>query len=74
MTTPDLPNWIKALVRSVGVGVGIALTLSAIGGLFLWYSNRLKPEKPWNQSAIEATATGSLYTVQLDRLIGDFRY
>lgn len=74
MTTPTPSNWKAALLRSIGAGVGFALTLSAIGVMLVWYSNRPKPEKPWNSSAIKAIGTGSQFSVQTDRVVCDFRY
>jgi hypothetical protein len=67
-------NWKQVLLRSIGAGVGFALTLSAIASVFIWYSNGPKHEKPWNQTAIKVSATGTEFSVQDDRLVGDFRY
>lgn len=56
-------------------GAGFAVALSTMACLLLWYSNRPKPEKAWNQTAIKATAaTGSQFRVESDKLVGDFRY
>jgi len=48
--------------------------MSALAGVLFWYSSRPKPEKPWNPSAIKVSATDALFSVQSDRLVGDFRY
>jgi hypothetical protein len=74
MATPMPSKWKAVLLRSIGAGVGFALALSAIAGLAFWYSHRPKPEKPWNQSAIKVSATGTEFSVQGDRLVCDFRY
>lgn len=74
MTISSLSDWKAVLLKSVGVGVGFALTLAAIVGIVIWNSGRPKPEKPWNQAAIKATSTGLLYSIESDRLAGDFRY
>jgi len=67
-------TWKRLLLRGIGAGAGFAITLSAIVGIWLWYSNRPKPEMPWNTSAIKATSTRLLYSIEQDKLVGDFRY
>jgi len=74
MTKPMPSSWKAALLKSIGAGVGFAFTLSAISSMLFWYSNRPKPEKPWNSSAIKAIGTGTQFSAQTDRLVCDFRY
>ena len=71
---PSLPTWKAVVLRSAAFGAAFALTLSVIGGVFLWYSTRPKPEKPWNQYAIKATSTNVFFRVEADKLLYDFRY
>jgi|SRR5579863_4857975 len=49
-----MPLWKKILLQSVGIGAGIAITLCAVIGSWIWYSDRPKPPKPWNIQAITA--------------------
>ncbi len=49
-----MPLWKKILLHSIGIGAGIAVTLSIIIGGWVWYSGRPKPPKPWNRQAITA--------------------
>jgi hypothetical protein len=74
MATPGLPIWKTVVLRSAAFGAAFALALSVIGGVFLWYSTRPKPEKPWNQLAIKATSTNVFFTVEADKLLYEFRY
>ncbi len=74
MTTPSPSGWKMVALKFVAFGAGFAVTLSVIAGVLVWYSNRPKPEKPWNQSAIKATSTKLLFTVEDDRLLYDFSY
>jgi hypothetical protein len=71
---PSLPTWKTVVRRSAAFGATFAVTLSVIAGVLAWYSNRPKPEKPWNQSAIKATSTNVFFRVEADRLLYDFRY
>ena len=66
--------WKKILLRSVGFGAGFALTLSAIAGGWAWYSNRPKPEMPWNNAAIKAAWTDLTITSEEDKCYFNFRY
>jgi hypothetical protein len=49
-----MPLWKKILLRSVGFGAGFALMLCAVVGVWVWYTERPKPPKPWNKQAITA--------------------
>src|SRR5438552_15760506 len=49
-----MPLWKKILLRSAGFGAGFALMLSVIAGVWVWYSDRPKPPKPWDSRAITA--------------------
>src|SRR6266480_7762595 len=46
--------WKKILLRSIGVGAGLAIVLCTVGGFCIWYTGRPKPPKPWNKRAITA--------------------
>lgn len=48
--------------------------LCVIAGGVVWYANRPKPERPWNQSAIKGFFFGVSFSFQSDRMICDFRY
>lgn len=74
MTTPSPSTWKMVALKFVAFGAGFAFTVSVIAGVLVWYSSRPKPEKPWNQSAIKASATGTQFSVQSDRLVADFGY
>ncbi|MGH9428486.1 MAG: hypothetical protein ACRD2L_19540, partial [Terriglobia bacterium] len=74
MTTPSPSTWKTIVLKFVAFGAGAAVTLSAMAGVFVWYSSRPKPEKPWNQSAIKATSTNLVFAVEDDRLLYDFSY
>jgi hypothetical protein len=71
-TSPS--NWKFALLKFAAFGAGFVVMLCAIAAGVLWYSHRPKPGKPWNETAIKATSTGTLFTIQADRALGDFRY
>jgi hypothetical protein len=62
------------LLKFAAFGAGFAVMACAIAGGVLWYSTRPRPEKPWNQSAIKANPTQTLFTIKSDRAVGDFRY
>lgn len=73
-TTTNSSSWKITTLRFAAFGAGFAMMLSVIAGGVVLYNRVLKPEKPWNQNAIRAIATGSVYSVESDRLVGDFRY
>jgi hypothetical protein len=56
--SPEAPkkelNWKRLFIKAVGFGAGLALMLAVLAGVGLWYVNRPKPPKPWNQQAIKA--------------------
>jgi hypothetical protein len=68
-----MPLWKKLLIRSAGLGAGFALTLVAALGAWSWYSQRPKPELPWDTSSVKATAT-DIYTQEGDKFVAMFRY
>jgi hypothetical protein len=47
-------QWKRLFVKAAGFGAGLALMLSVVAGGLLWYSNRPKPPKPWDNRAIVA--------------------
>jgi hypothetical protein len=49
-----LSGWKKLAIRSLFVGAGIAVTLSIVAAVGLWYTSRPRPPKPWNKQAILA--------------------
>lgn len=49
-------KWKTWFIKSAGFGAGFALALACIVGAGLWYATRPTPQKPWNQTAIAATA------------------
>jgi len=69
-----MPLWKKVLLRTVGLGAGFALTLSAVIGLWLWWGTRPKPEPPWNTNAIKATWTDLSLSTQSEKCYFNFRY
>jgi|SRR6267142_233019 len=71
-TSPS--NWRIVILKFVAFGAGFAIMAGAIAAGALWYSRRPRPEKPWNQSAIKASSTQTLFSIQSDRAVGDFRY
>jgi hypothetical protein len=48
-------SWKQLFIKAAGFGVGFALMLVALAGAGLWYSNRPKPPKPWNRTAVTAS-------------------
>ena len=48
------PSWKKLVWRSFGFGAGTVVSLAAVIGCFIWYSNRPAPLKPWNAAAVTA--------------------
>jgi hypothetical protein len=74
MTTPPLSTWKTVLLKSIGVGAGFVGMLSVIAGGVVWYSHRPRPEKPWNEFAIKASSTETVFSLESDRAVGDFRY
>ena len=69
-----MADWKSSFFISIGWGLGTVVGLALLVGGFLWYSHRPKLEKPWNQSAIKAECTQTLFSIQSDRAVGDFRY
>lgn len=49
-----LSGWKKLAIRSLFFGVGIAVTLSIIAAVGIWYTSRPAVPKPWNKHAIVA--------------------
>jgi hypothetical protein len=50
-------NWKRLLLIGAGWGIGMAVGLAAIGGVFIWYEARPKPPKPpksWDTTSIKA--------------------
>ena len=45
-------NWKKFLLVGIGWGLGTAVGLAAIVGLFIWYQSRPKQPKAWTTTAI----------------------
>jgi uncharacterized lipoprotein YbaY len=73
-TDPNSPSWKITTLRFAAFGAGFAVMLCVIAGGASWYSHRPKPEKPWNRVALKASSTDTMFTVQSDRAVGDFRY
>lgn len=71
-TSPS--SWKIAVLKFAAFGAGFVITLCIIAGGVMWYSHRPRPEKPWNQTAIKAAPTGTTFSIQSDRAVGDFRY
>lgn len=55
-------GWKKLALRSLFIGVGIAVTLSIFAGAVIWYASRPTPSKPWNSHAIVANDTPGFWT------------
>ncbi len=51
-------NWKKLLLVGVGWGIGTAVGLAGIVGVYLWHQSRPKPPKTWNTSAIFSSDDG----------------
>ncbi len=55
---PEAPkkefNWKRLFIKAAGFGAGFALMLAVLAGVGIWYWNRPKPPKPWNDQAIKA--------------------
>jgi hypothetical protein len=49
-----MPSWKRILLRSAGFGAGFALTLCIVVGVWVWYSGKPEPPKPWDRKAITA--------------------
>jgi hypothetical protein len=49
-----MSKWKLVFLRGVGFGVGFALMVCGIGGSWLWYKSRPRPQAPWNKQAIVA--------------------
>ena len=47
-------NWKRLFVKAAGFSAGAVLMLAVLAGMGLWYVNRPKPPKPWNDQAIKA--------------------
>jgi hypothetical protein len=54
------PSWKWLFIKAAGFGVGLAFTLAILAGAVLWYWNRPKPPKGWDNASIK----GSYYRVQ----------
>jgi hypothetical protein len=52
--SPPISGWKKLAIRSFFGGVGIAVALAIILGVFIWYDNRPERPKPWNAGALKA--------------------
>jgi hypothetical protein len=48
-------NWKKLLLVGVGWGLGTAVGLVAIVGVYNWYEGRPRPPKSWNSTAISSS-------------------
>lgn len=68
-------EWKRLFLRAAGFGAGFAAVLILIGGGVVWYSNRPKPPKPWDNRAVvaeydyvttegDANNIGVFYTLQ----------
>lgn len=66
-----MKTWQKIFIRSAGFGAATALAV--IVGLWIWYSSRPVPPKPWNSQAISSKFS-DLYVNTGDRIIVEFRY
>jgi hypothetical protein len=65
---PVLPSLGKRIfLRSLGFGAGFAVVLCFVVGFFFWYSNRPKPSKPWNSSAIKGTCAEMGFAMQPEK-------
>lgn len=49
-----ISGWKRLAVRSFFGGIGIAVALAIVFGVFIWYSNRPERPKPWNTEALKA--------------------
>lgn len=63
----------RLFLVSAGVGFGATLVVCVAVGVFMWWTSRPDPPKPWNTAAITTRFTGSLVQTE-DRLIADFEY
>lgn len=45
-------NWKRAFIKAAGFGAGLALMLAIVAGVGIWYMNRPKPPKPWQEGVI----------------------
>jgi hypothetical protein len=63
MKEDDVPTnaWKRHFVRAVGFGVGTAITLALIVGVFAWYRDR---PKSWNEHALSANFTTMSFKTQ----------
>ena len=69
-----MPLWKRILLRGVGFGLGFAITVSAIIGLWVWWANRPKPDPAWNSNAIKATWTDLTVSLEQEKCFFNFRY
>src|SRR5207253_1186331 len=69
-----MPLWKTILLRSIGIGVAFALTVCTIIGLWMWYSSKPKPEKPWDGTAVKATWTDLTLSTDTDKCYLQFGY
>jgi hypothetical protein len=51
-------DWKRWLLKGAGFGVGFALTLALIVGLWLWHSSRPRAPKRWDTTKISASFLG----------------
>ena len=50
-----MARWQILLIKSFGVGLGIAVGVGLIFSGYLWWTARPKPDKPWNDKVISAS-------------------
>jgi hypothetical protein len=50
-----MARWQILLIKSFGVGLGIAVGVGLIFSGYLWWTARPKPDKPWNDKEISAS-------------------
>jgi hypothetical protein len=51
---PPISGWKRIAIRGFFGGVGIAVALAIILGVFIWYHNLPERPKPWNTRALKA--------------------
>ncbi len=69
-----METWKRIVLWGLSIGVGIALTLSLIGGAAMWWSNRLPTPPVWTDRAITAKATSLTLSNGKDEVDVNFEF